>query len=92
MSQCKGGQPTDTETDMKFKSLSQALRNEAERLREEGVTTETRESSRYLDVLARIVENILTIEEVYRVFGAPGDWGYSHPIGEALHKIYSGHE
>jgi hypothetical protein len=37
-------------------------------------------SSWFLLVLARIVEG----KPVERAFGAPGDWGYEHPIGRAL--------
>ena len=31
-------------------------------------------------VLARILEG----KDPAKAFGAPGDWGYSHPIGQAL--------
>jgi hypothetical protein len=31
-------------------------------------------------VLARVLEG----KPVLRAFGAPGDWGYDHPIGKAL--------
>ena len=34
-----------------------------------------------LFVLARIVAGA----DVAKAFGAPGDWGYEHPIGKALH-------
>jgi len=32
-------------------------------------------------VLARIVAGA----DMAKAFGAPGDWGYEHPIGKALH-------
>jgi len=28
-------------------------------------------------------------KRVHAAFGAPGDWGYDHPIGKALHRLYS---
>jgi len=34
-----------------------------------------------LFVLARIVAGM----ELNKAFGPPGDWGYEHPIGKALH-------
>ncbi len=37
---------------------------------------------RYMIVSARSVE--VLIEFVQQAFGAPGDWGYAHPIGRAL--------
>lgn len=38
-----------------------------------------------LRVLARLLEG----KTIYRAFGAPGDWGYSNPIGATLSKLYS---
>lgn len=36
--------------------------------------------SELLTVLARVLEG----KDVTRAFGAPGDWGYGTPIGDAL--------
>lgn len=42
-----------------------------------------------LRCLARVIERgDLTIELVHSCFGAPGDFGYSHPIGKALRTAY----
>lgn len=30
----------------------------------------------------------LTRDELHRAFGAPGDFGYDTPVGDALHRIY----
>lgn len=38
-----------------------------------------------LRVLARMVDG----KDVYRAFGAPGDWGYGTPIGDALKEAYA---
>jgi hypothetical protein len=39
-----------------------------------------RDQAELASVLARILEG----KPVLRAFGAPGDWGYDHPIGQAL--------
>lgn len=31
-----------------------------------------------------------SIEEIHHAFGAPGDWGYGTPIGDALARLYRG--
>ena len=38
------------------------------------------DTAELINVLARIVEG----KSIASAFGAPGDWGYSHPIGKAL--------
>lgn len=43
--------------------------------------------------LARCCRRLLagrSVEEIHRAFGAPGDFGYDTPIGDALSKIYRG--
>ncbi|AHF94589.1 hypothetical protein OPIT5_29410 [Opitutaceae bacterium TAV5] len=72
--------------------LAQIIRQEAERLQSvyeiatgdpdgkaiaDGLGHDTPE---LLRVLARLVEG----QTVYRAFGAPGNWGYGTPIGDAL--------
>ena len=45
-------------------------------------------------VLSRLItrkpEGTITehVERVSHAFGAPGDWGYQHPIGIALARLY----
>lgn len=31
-----------------------------------------------------------SIEEIHSAFGAPGDWGYETPLGDALARLYRG--
>ena len=31
-----------------------------------------------------------SLEEIHSAFGAPGDWGYETPIGDALARLYRG--
>lgn len=38
------------------------------------------DSAELIRVLARLVEG----KELHKSFGAPGDWGYSNPIGKAI--------
>lgn len=44
-------------------------------------------SVRLLDVLRALVEKA-TPQEIHRAFGAPGDWGYDTPLGDALYRFY----
>lgn len=43
------------------------------------------DTAELLNVLARMVQG----KTVYQAFGAPGDWGYGTPIGDALQHAYS---
>jgi len=66
-------------------AMSKALRERARALRSCGegeplTVGQLADDGELLLVLARIVEG----KDVERAFGAPGDWGYSHPIGCAL--------
>ena len=47
-----------------------------------------RESVQLLAVLRALVEKA-SVQEIYRAFGAPGDWGYYAPLGAALYRLYS---
>jgi hypothetical protein len=40
--------------------------------------------------IAQITEQQLgdCVSRIHQSFGAPGDWGYEHPIGKALAKMY----
>jgi hypothetical protein len=38
--------------------------------------------------LARVLARILDGKSVYHAFGAPGDWGYERPLGNALALMY----
>lgn len=31
------------------------------------------------------------VRSVHEAFGAPGDWGYGHPVGRALQQLYAVH-
>ncbi len=72
-------------------SLEQALREVAETTREiayedanEPYTRDLREASELIRVLGRL----LVGKSVHEAFGAPGDWGYGTPIGDALLEVY----
>jgi hypothetical protein len=70
--------------------LSKVLRERADHLRggddpAAGLTENDRgDYAELLRVLARMVEG----KSLYQSFGAPGDWGYDTPIGDALSAIY----
>lgn len=60
-------------------AMSNELRKRAYQLRN---TQMLADDGELLLTLARIVEGM----PVEKAFGAPGDWGYEHPIGRALYK------
>lgn len=70
---------------MNTKSLATAVRKKAAELRNVDVTTAQedqtlRDAAELICVLARVAEG----KPMAKAFGAPGDWGYETPIGEAL--------
>lgn len=72
-------------------TLEQVLRKVAETTREiayedanEGYTRDLREASELIRVLGRLLAG----KSVHEAFGAPGDWGYGTPIGDALLEVY----
>lgn len=74
---------------MNSKQLSMAIRQAAEELSDRYQNTDdalllnkndANDHAELLRVLARVLEGKLIIT----AFGAPGDWGYQHPIGKAL--------
>ncbi len=46
-----------------------------------------REAIELVRCLRRLL-NGRTVNEVYKAFGAPGDFGYDTPIGDALARLY----
>lgn len=65
-------------------ALANAIRERARRLSDlrsdYPCDNELVDDAGLLRVLALMVEG----KDVWRAFGAPGDWGYNHPIGRAL--------
>ena len=55
----------------------------------DGPEDSQRDSYHLLRSLARLVQLHVSPMDIHDVFGAPGDWGYSHPIGKALNKLYN---
>jgi hypothetical protein len=45
---------------------------------------ELREAAELIRVLSRVIDG----KTIYRAFGAPGDWGYERPLGNALSLLY----
>jgi hypothetical protein len=71
---------------MNQKKMVKALRDTAERLRGSELGELGHDACELIRVLARIVEG----KPMTRAFGAPGDWGYGAPIGEALSARWEG--
>jgi len=42
--------------------------------------------------LIRVLARLLGGKSVHEAFGAPGDWGYGTPIGDALLEVYRSNE
>lgn len=51
------------------------------------ITFLLREAVEFTGCLRRLVTG-RTAEEIHKAFGAPGDFGYETPIGEALARLY----
>lgn len=48
---------------------------------------DVREAAELVRCLRRLLAG-RTVEEIHRAFGAPGDFGYETPIGDALARVY----
>jgi len=48
-----------------------------------------REAVELTRCLRRLVPAV-SVQEIHRAFGAPGDFGYETPIGDALSRLYRG--
>lgn len=42
----------------------------------------------HLTYTVRLFVRTATPGEIHRLFGAPGDWGYDTPLGDALFRFY----
>jgi hypothetical protein len=63
------------------------FRELAEKEEDYRLTRALREAVELTRCLRRLVESS-DINAVYRAFGAPGDFGYETPIGDALRRLY----
>lgn len=54
-----------------------------------GDTGRLREAVELVRCLRRLVAGV-PVGEIHRAFGAPGDFGYETPIGDALYRLYQG--
>lgn len=50
-------------------------------------TTSLREAVELVGCLRRLLDG-RSVNEIHRAFGAPGDFGYDTPIGDALADVY----
>ena len=63
------------------------LRDPASESAISGAAWKLREAVELVRCLRRLLAG-RTTEEIHRAFGAPGDFGYETPIGEALSRLY----
>lgn len=72
-----------------MKTLAQNIRETSEKILSRDDVSAAPTTARLAQCLARAIErDFLSLDQVYAIFGAPGDWGYSSPIGQALHALY----
>lgn len=73
-----------------MKTLAKTLRDAAQEILDnDGVLEASKTAAHLTQCLARALErDFLTLDQVYALFGAPGDWGYGTPIGKALQTLY----
>ncbi|MDP3850497.1 MAG: hypothetical protein Q8Q59_08345 [Luteolibacter sp.] len=74
---------------MNYTNLAHLIRRRSEgmltsRLMPEQSITDQRDNAELLNCLARMLEG----KPIHKAFGAPGDWGYGTPIGDALIAAY----
>lgn len=86
-----------TNGDPQIAALAKAVRKRADYLSEEVYTQQEDISgnlfrlARDVAELGRVLANLIEGKSLDRAFGAPGDWGYDHPIGRALAACYAAH-
>lgn len=68
--------------------LALAIADHIAPLREAAETGDEYRTVFLLDRLESFVRTETDKNRLHRVFGAPGDWGYGTPIGDALLAIY----
>ncbi len=71
---------------MNYSKLAEVLRAKAEKIQDQLDHPDRLDTAEIFRVLARICEG----KEIPKAFGAPGDWGYGTPIGDALKEAYCG--
>jgi hypothetical protein len=54
-----------------------------------GDIRDLREALELVGCLRRLIAG-RTVAEIHKAFGAPGDFGYETPIGDALYQLYQG--
>jgi hypothetical protein len=71
---------------MNAKLLAMSLAEKARKLSDQvdANTGQTDPDHADLSELLRVLARILSGQSIERAFGAPGDWGYGTPIGDAL--------
>lgn len=72
-----------------FKALERLRELATDRLENEvyDLTRELGEAVELVRCLRRLVDG-RTVQELHKAFGAPGDFGYETPIGDALARVY----
>lgn len=78
-----------------LKDLARAVRAHADSLHDrayllqEEIPEDLYRLARDAAELGRVLARVIEGKPIDRAMGAPGDWGYSHPIGKALAAMYA---
>ena len=75
-------------------SIDRALRAIAATTRDiaredDSLNAEATHALREASELALVLARLLAGKTVHQAFGAPGDWGYETPLGQAVYELYS---
>lgn len=79
--------PEDTEKPCAKAHLGKVLCREADLIAMGETDLSPTQTSALIECLAKVVGRA-EVDEIHKIFGSPGDWGYGTPIGDALRKIY----
>ena len=87
MSNPTNGNPAVTALAKAVRARADAL-GDAAYMAQEEISGDLYRLARDAAELGRVLANMIEGKPLDRAFGAPGDWGYSHPIGMALIECY----
>jgi hypothetical protein len=88
MNQLTSGSPQVAALAVAVRKRADAL-GDAAYMAQEDISSDLYRLARDAAELGRVLANIVEGKPLDRAFGAPGDWGYSHPIGKALADAYA---
>jgi hypothetical protein len=87
----KGGDKIMTGQELLAQAIDEMLQVEYQELETKAATKHENNRYEIMNCMRRVIsKGLLDADQIHAAFGAPGDWGYGTPIGDALLKIYQG--